>query len=400
MRSIKGITGQRIYAGFLGAADGVDRALTTALLAPIHDRFPIELPTLRAGRLPHANAPDEAIINSRVAERGGLRVGQRLHFRFFNPASSETAEADITIVGIGTVPAEAVADETAALGIFVFTRAFYDAHRNLTVYAASNVDLAPGFDARRDLASKVGALGHQLQSARVQEQQAVNDALRPLLIVLVALGVLAFAATAVATSQVVQRNRDRVLSDDVRLRTMGMTRGQIRTVELTTAGILAVVAVVTALLTMAFASPVAPVGPLHDLDPAQGVAVDGAVAAVGGGGDRRDHRAPDPRVLVGATASPAAGVAPVTLVQRTTRERRDRGWSFARAPHRRSSERVARGRGDDGGGGRARALRGLRELGDRVDRHARALRLRRRRARGQCVRRPVPIGTPPSLRRE
>ena len=281
LQSIKGITAQRIYAGFLGTANGVDRALTTALIAPIHDRFPLELPKLRAGRLPHGDAPDEAIVSSSVARRGGLEVGQPLHFRFFTPTSSKSAEVDITIVGIGTMPAEAVVDETTAVGVFVFTRAFYEAHRDLTVYAVSNVDLAPGFDARRDLAGKIGALGDELQSARVQEQQSVNDALRPLLIVLVALGVLAFVATAVAAAQVVQRNRDRVLSDDVRLRTMGMTRGQIRTVELLSAGLVALVAVVVAVLATLLSSPAAPIGPLHDLDPAQGFAIDGAVAATG-----------------------------------------------------------------------------------------------------------------------
>jgi hypothetical protein len=281
LRSIIGITGQRVYAGFLGSADGVDPILATALLAPIRDRFPIELPQLQRGRLPRAGAPDEALVNSSAAARGGLAVGQRLRFRFFNPATAKAAAVDITIVGIGTFPAEAVADETRVLGVFVFTRAFYEAHRDLVVYATSNVDLAPGFDARHDLAGQVGALGYELQSARPQEQQAINDALRPLVIVLVALGAFAFGATAVATGQVVQRNRDRWRSDDRRLRTIGMTRGQVRLAALASAGPLAVVAVATALLTMVLASPLAPVGPLHDLDPAQGFSIDGALAAAG-----------------------------------------------------------------------------------------------------------------------
>ena len=279
--AIEGITDQRVYAGFVGAADGVDPTVSTGLIAPIRDRFPIELPQLRAGRLPDADAPDEALVNSGAADRGGLEVGQRLHFRLVNPGSSATAEADVTIVGIGAMPSEAVSDETTVLGVFVFTRAFYEAHRNLVAYAVSNVDLAPGFDARRDLAPAVGALGHGLQSARTQEQQAVSDALRPLIIVLVALGVLAFGATAVAAAQVVQRTRDRWLSDDATMRTIGMARGQVRMVELATAGVVAALAVATALLTMVLASPVAPFGPLHDLDPAQGFAVDGAVAAAG-----------------------------------------------------------------------------------------------------------------------
>src|SRR6476646_6580886 len=53
----------RGVAGFIGTADGVDRVVTTALLAPIHDAFPIEQPTLEAGRLPRPDASDEAFIN-------------------------------------------------------------------------------------------------------------------------------------------------------------------------------------------------------------------------------------------------------------------------------------------------------------------------------------------------
>jgi hypothetical protein len=281
LRAIDGITAQRVYAGFLGAADGIDRILTTALLAPIDDPFPVERPTLRAGRLPDPDAPDEAVVNSIAAARGGIEVGQRLHFRFFNPATSASTETEITVVGIGTFPAEAVTDETNVLGVFVFTRAFYDAHRDLVVYAASNVYLAPGFDARRDLAPAVGALGDELQSARAQEQQAVDDALRPLIIVLVALGVLAFGGTTIAAGQVVQRTRDRWLSDDARLRSLGMARGQIVLVELASSALVAALAAAVALVTMWLASPIAPIGPLHDLDPAQGFAVDGTVAALG-----------------------------------------------------------------------------------------------------------------------
>ena len=40
-------------------------------------------------------------------------------------------------------------------------------------------------------------------------------------------------------------------------------------------------ALVTALVTMVLASPLAPIGPLHDLDPGQGFGIDATVAVVG-----------------------------------------------------------------------------------------------------------------------
>ena len=96
LQSLRGITRQRVYAGFLGTAAGIDRILTTALLAPIHDPFPLERPTLQTGRLPNPDAADEAIVNSSAAARGGIEVGDRLHFRFFNPITGASSDDDIT----------------------------------------------------------------------------------------------------------------------------------------------------------------------------------------------------------------------------------------------------------------------------------------------------------------
>ena len=268
LREIEGITEVRGYAGFIAAADGVGR-IASALLAPTGDRFPIELPRLEAGRLPEADAADEVFVNTLTAERNDLEVGERLHLRLVDLDSADTVGVDVTVVGIGTLPEEAVADETAVLDVAVFSRAFYEAHQQLAAYTSASVDLAAGFDARRDLAAEVGALGYELQSVTSQEQQAVDEALRPLIIVLAALGALIFTVTAVAAAQVAGRRRARWHADDLRLLTLGMTRGQLLAVEFSIAGVAAAVTSAVALATMLAVSPVGPVGPLHDLDPAQ-----------------------------------------------------------------------------------------------------------------------------------
>jgi putative ABC transport system permease protein len=282
LRTIDGITRQRVYAGFLGVADGVDPALTSGLLVSTGDDFPLELPVLGSGRLPNPGAANEVFVNDAVADGADLDLGDRLTFRLFTPGSSAAIPATVTVVGIGTLPVEAVSDETRTSGIVVFTRAFYDAHRDLTAYSVSNVDLAPGFDARDDLAGAVDVLGHKLQSARSQETDAIREALRPLIIVVAALGVLAFGATTVAAWQVVQRNRERASANVATLRAMGVARSQLRLIDVITSAAVAVVAIGTALLTMLAVSPVGPVGPLHDLDPSQGFSIDMTTAAVGG----------------------------------------------------------------------------------------------------------------------
>jgi hypothetical protein len=281
LRTVAGITGQRAYAGFRGVARGVDAALTSALIAPAGDQFPLELPVLRSGRLPQASAADEVFVNAAVADGADLDVGDHLDLRLFAPGSSRSAEVTVTVVGIGTRPVEVVSDETMVSGLVVFTRAFYELHGDLATYSASSVDLAPGFDARRELATAVDALGHDVQSARAQERDSVNEALRPLIIVLAALGVLAFVATAVATTQVIQRERDRSRADAVTMGTLGMARNQLRLVELAVCAVLAGVAVTIAVTAMWLASAVAPIGPLHDLDPGRGRSVDPTVVALG-----------------------------------------------------------------------------------------------------------------------
>jgi putative ABC transport system permease protein len=281
LRTIPGVADQRVYAGFIGVAGGIDPLYSRGLLAPTDDEFPLEHPNMRAGRLPHPDAVDELFVNGVVADGTGLRVGDEVDFTFVTADFDDQVEASATVVGIGDLPSDAVTDETTLRSIFMFTRAFYEAHRDLTVYSVSNIDLFPGVDPNRELAPAVSELGYELQSARGQEQQSVSDALRPTLVVLVALGVLAFGATAVGTAQVIQRDRDRWRADSATLRAAGMVRRQVRLVQLVTTGVLAAVAVATALMTVVLASPIAPLGPLHDLDPGQGVSFDAAVAALG-----------------------------------------------------------------------------------------------------------------------
>jgi hypothetical protein len=60
-----------------------------------------------------------------------------------------------------------------------------------------------------------------------------------------------------------------------------MARRQILLVDLVTAGMVAVLALATALVAMALASPLAPIGPLHEFDPGQGFGVDVTLAVVG-----------------------------------------------------------------------------------------------------------------------
>ena len=76
----------RVYVGFVGSADGIDGVATSGLLASAQDQFPLELPTMVAGRLPDPDAPGEVFITARGAERGSIAVGDRLDLPHREPA--------------------------------------------------------------------------------------------------------------------------------------------------------------------------------------------------------------------------------------------------------------------------------------------------------------------------
>lgn len=278
---VDGITDHRAQVGFIGSIAGVDPALTRGLLASTDDEFVIELPRLSAGRLPDPDRADEVFVNSFLAREADLEVGDRIDLNVMHPDGSGITPARATIVGIGALPREAVVDETEPFGVIALTRAFSEAHADLRAYATSRIFLAPGVDARRDIAPQVGELGFEMSEARNQDRERVNDSLRPLVIILVALGVLAFIATTIVAGQIIQRDQERWRADDERLTVLGMVRPQVLLVRMATSGAMAVIAVVTAIAVMVATSPVAPLGPLHEFDPAQGIVVDPAVAVAG-----------------------------------------------------------------------------------------------------------------------
>jgi putative ABC transport system permease protein len=274
------IARHRYQGGYLAFVEGVDSALTGGVIAPAGDEFPLELPTLEAGRLPDPDRADEVFINSVLADATGFEVGDQLTLRVVSPVSGEPALRPITVTGIGIFPREAVADETALTGIVIGTRAFHEANEEYQLYSNSRVWL----DDPRDfpgLARGLSAEGMFVSEARAQERHGVEEALGPTVTVLVALGALASLAVVVLVAQVAQRQQERWRADDAVLTALGGTRGARAVIHLASAAAEVVLATLVAIAVMLGASPLAPIGPLHDLDPAQGVHLDATVAVVG-----------------------------------------------------------------------------------------------------------------------
>jgi ABC-type lipoprotein release transport system permease subunit len=276
----RAIARHRYEGGFMAFVEEAEPALTGGVLAPAGDEFPLELPTLEAGRLPDPDRADEVFINSVLADATGFQVGDDLTLRVLSPDSEESTRRPVTVTGIGTFPREAVADETAPVGIVVATRAFYEANEDDRLYSNSRVWL----DDSRDLpglARALSAEGMFVSETRAQERHGVEEALGPTVTVLVALGLLASLATVVLAVQVAQRRQDRWRADDAVLTALGGTRRARAVIHLASVAAEVALASAIAVALMLGASPVAPIGPLHDLDPAQGAHLDLTVAVVG-----------------------------------------------------------------------------------------------------------------------
>ena len=274
------IARHRYQGGFLAFIEDIDPALTGGVLASADEAFALELPTLEAGRLPDPSRADEVFVNSVIADGAGIEVGDELTLRVGAVGEGKPIDVPVTVTGTGMFPREAVSDETALTGIVVPSTAFERAHEDRRLYSNSRIWLDDPADLP-ELAQALSAQGMFLSEIRAQERRGVEEALRPTVTVLVALGLLTSLATVVLAAQVAQRRQDRWRSDDEVVTALGATRGARTLVHLAAVAAEVVLASVVAVLVMLLASPLAPIGPLHELDPGQGVHLDGAVAVIG-----------------------------------------------------------------------------------------------------------------------
>ena len=272
------IARHRYQGGFLAFIEEVDPALTGGVLAPAGDEFPLELPTLEAGRLPDPDRADEVFINSVLADATGFEVGAGPHrARVLSPTPRNRPSGPSPSRGSGFSRERRWPTRPPRLASWSRPERSTRRTRSYRLYSNSRVWL----DDPRDfpaLARALSAEGMFVSETRAQERHGVEEALGPTVTVLVALGLLASLATVVLAVQVVQRRQDRWRADDAVLTALGGTRGARAVIHLASVAAEVALASVIAVGVMLGASPVAPIGPLHDLDPAQGVHLDLTVA--------------------------------------------------------------------------------------------------------------------------
>ena len=190
VRSLDGVAGHDLVLGFQPLpADGRRTFLT--LIGSWQDPIVVNRPVMLSGRMP--TGPSEAMVNEQAAKSLGIAPGDHLELQLPDATFSDVRTVGLDIVGIGFTVDELIEDERSPASIVFAPRAFTERHLDRAIWGNVSVVLAPG----ADVAAVRAALGAQelfVDAALAEDRKRVQDALRPLLVALAGLSVLAATA--------------------------------------------------------------------------------------------------------------------------------------------------------------------------------------------------------------
>lgn len=241
------------------------------------DPVTVDRPILFDGRLPAA--ADEVFLNESAASGAGVTVGGRLEVMVASPDFSEFVPETVTVVGVGLLPEDVYADETATSPALVYGQQFAVAHRELAAWGAGFVALAEGTE--RDQVTDAMLERGLTVSDWDDDRDQAGDAIRPLAVTLGALALLAGTATVVLVGQALRRLVHRTPADELALASMGCTRVTLVCADVSVALTVAVAAAVMAAVVAVAASPLFPQGRARRIPQLRGVDMDHFLLGLG-----------------------------------------------------------------------------------------------------------------------
>ena len=249
-----------------------------------------------AGRRADPRRADEVMVSDQTAQRFGLHVGQVLDVNLYtqqqfgdpdaNPETSRARQARLTITGIGVFTDEVVQDDVDLIYRLLATPAFTRKALSCCAgYAWVGLKLDRGDRAvpavQREFARLLppgSPLGFRVTS--VVEGQG-ERAIRPESAAAAVLGLIAALAAVVLAGQAIRRVLAAGRRERAVLRALGTSPRAIAVdLGLPVAGAVLAGTVLAGLVAVAV-SPVAPLGPMHRLDPQPGFAADWAAFGAG-----------------------------------------------------------------------------------------------------------------------
>ena len=250
-----------------------------AAFAYYNDPVVLERPLILEGRMPVA--ANEVFLNEASATRAGASVGQSLNVVIANVDFTELSPPErLVVVGVGLLPDEIYEDETGAKPAMIFGQEFVAPHRGLVAWGAVIVSVAPNAE-RADAIAQMLDRGLTIDNDRRTDREQARAAIRPLVVTLGALALLAGLATIVVIGQGLHRLMQRSLADERGLAASGCSRAMLVAADVGVAVTVGIAGAIGAITVAILASPLFPQGRARRIDDLRGFDVDGTTLGLG-----------------------------------------------------------------------------------------------------------------------
>lgn len=286
LAGVPGVAETQQLAAYVLDVDGISPTEIGFHMAWVDDVGRLEKPHVIEGRLLHPDAADEVVINEEAAVRSGLRVGDELSVEFqvpdFEDLTFQTlgVTTEVQVVGIVRMPDEVLLDEYRKQGLMLLSPAFDEQFSSARTYGTVHIRMTPGASPQPVLEA-LAEFGLAFDENRAQERARVWQSVRPLVTVVGITGGLALVAAGGLLVLALLGRRFRTAAEDTVLGALGASRRDIERGHLLTALIVAAGVIVVATFVVVVTSPLAPIGPYREVDPARGVHADWVVLGAG-----------------------------------------------------------------------------------------------------------------------
>ncbi len=277
-----------VFMAAVGADGEPDEEGGITLASDGHFGYDFDRPALLSGRMPRRDRSDEIYLSRTLADRYGKDVGDDLQVVWFDPSDEDFSphEATLEIVGTGLyVSNEVLQPAYDAAETAILSPAWYEDHPAPSIFTALVVDLRPGAAERQAFIADAQEIAGADTQLFIQFQSETTDkaqqALRPYVGALVAFAIgIALTGLLVlgqALSRFLLAGREEVPA----LRATGIEPRQLSGGRVALAAIVGCLGAAASVVVAIAVSPIFPIGPAHDFDPAGGWSIDLPVVVVG-----------------------------------------------------------------------------------------------------------------------
>ena len=274
-----------------------DAFLTDSLSGTYHGAFfTQDTMTVLHGRLPRLDATDEIALTPGLAGLFGVGLGGTVTYQFLNGADQfpvSTGYSTYRVVGIVEIPPALVDQFDQTQGAVLPPAATVAAeaqHQNVVAFSWVGMRLVKGSAGIPSLqsslgrvAAKLGGPGSSFDIRRLDTvHQQVQDAIRPQAVAWPCSEHSSRSAMLILVGQGLRQLLDRSAAQLELLGALGMTRAEVALAGGLEGAVAVIVGVALAVAGAVAFSPLAPVGPVRQFDPARGVQFDVTVLLGGG----------------------------------------------------------------------------------------------------------------------